>query len=91
MRQQAEVEVIDYISISKTKSRFHVDLIAVVMLLVLCCNILFPERGSNLILCVIRKFDLILNQKGSMGKIFFVNNWAYQILRVQVKLKSQLF
>lgn len=52
-RQQAEVEVIpDYVSISKSKSRFRVDLTDVVILLVLCYNMLFPGRGSNLPLVV---------------------------------------
>lgn len=59
-RQQAEVEVIpDYLSINKNKSRFHVDLTDAVILLVLGYNILFPKRGSNLLLCAIRKINLM--------------------------------
>ena len=75
-RQQAEVEVIlDYLSSSKNKSRFHIDLTDAVILLVMCSNILFSKRGSNLLLDVIRKFNLMfcyvcLNQTNSMGKKF---------------------
>lgn len=58
-RQQAEVEVIPhYLSIGKNKSRFHIDLTDAVVL-VLGCNILFPKRGSNLLLCGIRKIGLM--------------------------------
>lgn len=75
-RQQAEVEVIlDYLSSSKNKCRFHIDLTDAVILLVMCSNILFSKRGSNLLLDVIRKFNLMfcyvcLNQTNSMGKKF---------------------
>lgn len=96
-RQQAEVEVIpDCLSISKNKSRIYTDLIDVVMLLVLCCNILFPKKGSNLLISFTRKFHALfcymyLNQTGSMGKKFFLTNWVYQILRVHMKVKANFF
>lgn len=58
-RQQAEVEVIpDNLSVTKNKSIFLIDFKDIVVLLVLCCNTLFPKRGSNLLPCIIRKIDM---------------------------------
>lgn len=83
MRQQAEVEVIaDYLSVSKNKSRVHIDLTGAVILLVLCCNILFPKMGSNLLFCVCYKkiwFNVLPHplKSDSVGKILFLSYWIY--------------